>query len=146
MTNLRTFGRKMRVLASQIEENTSDLVKKVAIRVHHNVVMGTPVDEGDARSNWQVTLNQPASGTIPSRVPGHLGSTRGQVAAETLVQGLRDLDLKRPGDSVFITNNLDYIQALNKGHSPQAKTGYVQDAVNAGITVVRGNKITVTSK
>lgn len=145
MSDLRQFGRRMRVLANQLEAGVSELTKNVALRVHHEVVMDTPVDKGTARSNWMVTLNHVASGTIPSLVPGTSGSTRGRVAQESILRGLVALDTYRAGDTVFITNNLDYIQALNRGWSPQAAPRYVQRAVETGVALVRSTRVMVTN-
>ena len=45
--------------------------------------------------------------------------------ATALVSGVK------AGDTVYISNNLEYIQALNEGHSQQAPAGFVEKAVQA---------------
>lgn len=134
----------MRVLANMVEARASDLVKRTALHVHHELVMNTPVDTGQARSNWLVTLNHVASGTIPSLVPGTLGSTRGRVAQASIMQGLIALDSYHQGDTVFITSNLDYIQQLNRGSSPQAAPRYVNRAVETAVARIGNSRVTVT--
>lgn len=142
--DLNGLGRRMYKLSSNIELNTNDLVKKVAIRVHHELVMETPVDTGQARSNWQVTIGQPATGVVDTFVPGGFGSTRGQNAMESTIAGLNVLDAKKPGQDVWITNNLPYISKLNDGYSWQAKPGYILVAILVGAKIVKTAKVTVT--
>jgi hypothetical protein len=38
---------------------------------------------------------------------------------------------------VYISNNLPYIDRLNKGHSKQAPAGFIESAINAGLTAIR---------
>lgn len=144
MGNLNDLGRRMYKLASDIELNTNDLVKKVGIRVHHEVVMATPVDTGEARSNWQMTVGAPALNAIGPHIPGSMGSTRGQNAAESIIKGLNNLDTKRPGQDVWISNNAPYIGELNRGTSRQAAAGFIHVAILVGVRVVKASKVTVS--
>lgn len=143
--NLRDAGKRFFQLASDIEANTNDLVKKVAVRVHYELVLQTPVDTGQARSNWQMALNYPPTGTLGPYVPGQFGSTRGRNAQEAIIAGLNALDAKKPGQDIWIVNNLPYISGLNDGASYQAGAGFVEASVRIGASVVKQARVVTPS-
>lgn len=121
-----------------VADNTDKLVRKVALAVDAAVVLGTPVDTGRARSNWQVELDAPAEGKI---------DTYGQNAAAVSVAKATETIQKYDGDNhteLHITNNLDYIGRLNDGWSAQAPAGFVESAVLAGVDQVKGAKLLVS--
>lgn len=141
--DLRSFGRRMRVVAQDVVDGTSVIVRKCALAVDAAVVLGTPVDTGRARSNWQVELDQPAQGTIDAYAPGKEGSTKGPNAQAAIAQGQQVVAAYKPGQVIHITNNLAYIGRLNEGHSAQAPAGFVEAAVLAGVAQIRGARILV---
>lgn len=136
MAGLRQFGQRMRKHGDNIEKNSTALVRKCALAIDGAVVMATPVDTGRARSNWQVSLNSPASGTLATEDPS------GQAA---IAQGRSVIaGYQKPGGAIHITNNLPYIGRLNDGWSAQAPAGFVIKAVLVGIAAIRGAKGIVT--
>lgn len=145
--DLRGFGRKMQVTGKDVVDNTDRLIRKVAVAVDHAVVLGTPVDTGRARSNWQASLDRPAEGTVAPLTgvnKGHKGSgtavARASIArAESVIAGYNG----DKNSAIHLTNNLPYIGRLNDGWSAQAPAGFVEAAVHAGASVVRGAKVTV---
>ena len=122
----------MRVTGRTVSDNATDLVRRVALTVDSELVYSTPVDTGRARSNWQVEIDRPASGTVDP-VPAAVALER---AAATVQRSM-------PGSTIHITNNLPYIGRLNEGWSAQAPAGYVETAVLAGALRVRGAKLLV---
>lgn len=139
--NLRQFSIRIRRLGSNVETNAVKLVRKVALSVDSTVVMGTPVDTGRARSNWQVEIGKPARGTVEAYAPGKEGSTGGQNAQIALALGAGVIATYKGGESIHLTNNLPYIGALNRGHSAQAPSGFVETAVLDGVAQVKGAKL-----
>lgn len=139
--NLRQFSIRIRKLGSNVETNAVKLVRKVALSVDSTVVMGTPVDTGRARSNWQVEIGKPARGTVEAYAPGKEGSTGGQNAQIALALGAGVIATYKGGESIHLTNNLPYIAALNRGHSAQAPSGFVETAVLDGVAQVKGAKL-----
>lgn len=139
--NLRQFSIRIRKLGSNVETNAMKLVRKVALSVDSTVVMGTPVDTGRARSNWQVEIGKPARGTVEAYAPGKEGSTGGQNAQIALALGAGVIATYKGGESIHLTNNLPYIGALNRGHSAQAPSGFVETAVLDGVAQVKGAKL-----
>ena len=88
----------------------------VAVNVQAELVEATPVDTGFAAANWQLTIGEPADGTVD------LSGSVADLAGYTIDQG-----------SVFSTNNASYIQRLNAGSSTQAPAGFVELAIAAGV-------------
>lgn len=145
MGDLRSFSKRMKIIGANVSTNTDALVRKVALAVDSTIVLATPVDTGQARSNWQVTLDQAASGTIPPYSPGKGGSTAQDNTQEAIDQGKRVIDARTYGHDIHITNNLDYIDELNNGKSAQAPAGFVEEAVLAGVAMInRSGSILVT--
>lgn len=129
MGSLGSFAKKMRKASKAVCVNTDKLVKDVADGILVAVVTDTPVDTGKARSNWQVNINSPASGTRTAFVPGKKGSTGLDNIIAAVEVGTNHIDQYNAGEEIHITNNLSYIGDLNDGTSKQAPPGYVQEAI-----------------
>jgi hypothetical protein len=139
--DIKRFSVRINKLASNVEQNTTLLVRKVALSIDSTVVMVTPVDTGRARSNWQVEIGKKANGTIEPHVPGLEGSTVGPNTQIALALGAAAIATYKGGETIHLTNNLPYIGALNRGHSAQAPAGFVESAVLNGIAQVKGARL-----
>ena len=95
--------------------------RTITLGIYRDVIIGTPVDTGRARGNWQLAIGSAPTGEATRFEKGSGGDQRKQAMAKT----------SRPlaGRSVFIANNLSYIGELEEGHSKQSK-GFVQNALN----------------
>lgn len=82
----------------------------IAITAGARVSPGTPVDTGRAKASWIMSEGSPATSVPP---PGDYSDAPGfmHVSGKT---------------NVFIVSNLDYIEALEHGHSDQAPKGMVR--------------------
>lgn len=145
MASLRAFASNMRKRSRTVPSNADKLVRRVAETVLVNVVNDTPVDSGQAKSNWQVKLNSPATNTIPAYHPGKDGSTSQANLRATVEAGLEVIKDYTSGQVIHITNNLPYIGELNDGWSNQAPPGYVQDAVLVAIGTIQEAGFKITS-
>lgn len=98
------------------------VVRKVALDVFGRVILRTPVDTGRARANWQTTIGAPAGeeldtvNKIPVGVPG---------GSADLERALI-IDQHKGDESIFLTNNLPYIEVLENGSSGQSPAGMVK--------------------
>lgn len=127
--------------AARLDEQASGVAVSVALAIVDNLTVVTPVDTSKAISNWQVTLGSPSAGEIPAHVEGFAGSTytaSGQ-AARNLARF--DLQQKRPGVRIWISNAAPYIGELNNGSSKQEPAGFVERALIIGRNVVKNSKI-----
>lgn len=129
--DLKDFSRRMMLRGRRLEENTSQLVRQVALVADQAIVLGTPVDTGRARSNWIVAINSASETIIEPYFPGEGGSTGARNAQAAIDQGEAVISRYQGGEGVeiHITNNLPYIQRLNDGYSAQAPANYVETAV-----------------
>ena len=95
--------------------------RSVTLGIYKDVIIGTPVDTGRARGNWQLAIGSAPTGEVLRLEKGKGSNQRRQAESRT----------KRPlaGRSVFIANNLAYIGELEEGASKQSK-GFVQNALN----------------
>lgn len=117
--------------AKAIDEAASQNAVDTALAIVGDLAYKTPVDTSQALSNWIVTLESPSGQQIKPHFPGSQGSTQ-RASAETLNSAKLVLRNKKPGQAIFITNNLPYIRRLNDGYSAQAPAGFVERAVLIG--------------
>lgn len=96
------------------------LFQKVAIEAFTRVIMRSPVDTGRFRGNWQVQI-----GSIPDGVLA-LDDRDGTATVSKATAAAQQF---KPGQMIYLTNNLPYAQRLETGWSKQAPGGMV------GITV-----------
>lgn len=106
------FGKGVQDYSKRTDKAMRDIFRRAVIIWFVNTVMRTPVNTGRARSNWQVSDNVAATGTIDvvfNPVPliqAHIESSTAPV--------------------LVLTNNLPYIQRLENGWSAQAPAGMVK--------------------
>lgn len=117
-------------LSDVVDELTVDIdvaIRRLSLDILVRLTQKTPVDTGRAKSNWIISINSPVSTTSKFRSKTSLG----QPATAAVGRGnatLKTFDLKTD-TSVYIQNNLPYIQKLNEGSSTQAPSGFVQMAM-----------------
>jgi hypothetical protein len=145
MATFKQVAAQLRVVAQNVEENVPLLIRKVALAIDQTLVLGTPVDTGRARANWQVTIGAPATGeagfaitNTKTAVSGANAAAATQFAITAAIKATSGF----AGGVIYITNNLPYIIPLNEGHSKQAPAGFVQTAILNGIAAVKSVKLT----
>jgi hypothetical protein len=102
--------------------NADVVVRKFALEALSRLVMKTPVRTGCARGNWNVSIGEPdASYDLDKTDPQ---------GDSTISEGLSVVEQAlATGPSIFITNNLPYIMALEYGWSKQAPAGMLRVTV-----------------
>ena len=100
------------------------------------------MDTGRARSNWIASVNTPSRKEVEAYAPGEdLGSGEMANAQRALDQAATTIAQVRQGDTIWISNNLAYIQRLDDGYSKQAPAGFVDRAVVVAVAKIRGVRI-----
>lgn len=127
--------------AKAIEESASETAVETALVIVDDLAHETPVDTSQALSNWIVTLNVASTAKILPHFPGKSGSSKRASAAETVNLARSVLNNKKPGQAIFITNNLSYVRRLNDGYSGQAPAGFVERVVVIGRKMITKFKI-----
>lgn len=113
-------------VGQNLERTVRNVQAKIGLDLLTGIVLGTPVNTGRAAGNWQVTIGAPAEGTTEKTDPGR---------SATIADGSTVIGSAPAFTNVYITNNLPYIQALERGHSLQAPQGMVQINVDRVVGV-----------
>jgi len=123
---------RFNVPMGKIRERMKDKVlivqKKIAFDLLEGIVNMTPVDTGRARGNWQVALTAPDLSADWEK--------KDKAGSGTIMAGAGTINSLQDYGAIYLTNNLPYIAALEKGRSSQAPAGMVQlslDRVTAGL-------------
>lgn len=87
-----------------------------AFALYSSIVKKTPVDTGRARGNWNVSVGSPDTSTTENTQPQFK-------SAESLPNPNGD-------ETIFISNNLDYIEKLEYGGYPNPPKGGKGKTVN----------------
>ncbi len=132
MAQMRDVKGRFVKLGERIEKNARANAIRMASAILQAVVVGTPVDTGHARANWQVGINEePTDELAETDVSGQA----------TISKGNATLAGQKPGQTIHIANNVPYIKRLNEGWSAQAPSGYIEKAINTALQAFRGWKI-----
>jgi hypothetical protein len=121
--NFSDFDRALATVEKQLDDVTIETLQKVVLAADSTIVLATPVDTGRARGNWLPSIGTPREEALLDKF-----DPSGQNA---IAEAVALVSSVKPGDTVYISNNLEYIQALNEGHSQQAPAGFVEKAVQA---------------
>ena len=137
-----TFGelsKSLRGVAAAIPEGANRIKQQVARAINISLLENTPVDTGLAVSNWQVQLDEGASEQRDAFVPSPSGYMKGKHGSRVWThqadtEATRQANIApatelanvtiasaQPGQPIHITNVVEYINALDEGHSAQAE-------------------------
>ena len=131
------MARSVRGRALRVGINAEKALKRAGQAVAQAVVKFTPVDTGQARANWRAFIQQP----LPQFAP-QLGKTdrNGSATIEEMKSLIGSSRLK-PGQTIWISNVLPYIEKLENGYSLQAPGGMTTMAIQAGMKELRNAKV-----
>lgn len=128
---LSQFAKSMRRRAALVETSGNYLAQAGARGFLKTTAELTPVDTSAAVSNWIVGNGAAVVTFIPPHVLGTKGSTRKQSTRQTIAEGNKQIELKRPGQALHITNSTPYIKRLDEGSSRQFAGGFVPAGILA---------------
>lgn len=94
------------------------LTKRITGEMLQGVIVATPVDTGQARSNWRVGVGSVDGTTDESTDKSGQGAISRGIATIQSGGGL--------GKVVYISNSLSYVERLNNGWSMQAPKNFMQ--------------------
>jgi hypothetical protein len=159
VADFNDLGRRLRVRAYQVGRWSHATPRKATKVLVSSLIRSTPVDEGVARSNWQVATGASRAKVRPAFSPGKrlgLGETRNAAAAIAdafaridraptvgFLQAFLNAGVAEAagGTSFYVSNPVYYIEALDQGHSKQQAAGWVRRAIDQARIAVRRNKI-----
>jgi len=124
---------KVRVRVTGDPYNRKDIdrfFRQICMSIYRDVILGTPVDTGRAKNNWDLSMSTPSSSYDPNA--GEVGSKRGVMSGRSGIKftsaGSKLEMNENRLTTVHITNNVPYIEDLEQGTSPQNK-GFVERAM-----------------
>lgn len=110
LTNIDEFCKEIDDFCKSIPNEVTALQKKIVLEALRRIVEKTPVDTGRARGNWQVAINTPITEILDKT---------DKAGFETVSKGLKAIENLPPYQVVWISNNVEYIEFLEEGHSGQ---------------------------
>jgi hypothetical protein len=130
MPGFDDLANNLRQRAESIVVNLNGRKKFVARAIDSLIVKAMPVDTGRAKSSVVVTVGEPSLiETKEAYFPGKKRSTEGENIRAAISQGEAAIDTAQPGEEIHININLPYITHLNKGSSPQADPGFIEESI-----------------
>lgn len=141
MGNLADLAKRMHRLAASLKSEASRCALEVGQAIVEDLAHKTPVDTSTALSNWLGALESPNLSVVEPHLMGRKGSTQLRSAQGTVEAFKIDTENKKPGQTIFISNSVDYIRRLNDGSSKQEPAGFVHRAVLIGRKKVKSFKM-----
>ena len=113
-TNAKEFRLGIAEFIEEADERRKDLTKVIGLRALSDVVLGTRVDTGRARGNWQVAESTPPQGYDPNlgAPEGRSGKDAPTRRADPMSAGASAIDAASGDDVIWIHNGVPYIQVL----------------------------------
>lgn len=123
-----------------VRESTTKEIVALALEIHGELVdnppEGTPIDTGWASANWWPAVGSPATGNTGQAGEGSVSGREAQRATGVT----QVLSYQLGQGSIYITNNVPYIDRLNNGWSQQSPAGFVDKAVQVAVTNFRARR------
>lgn len=124
--DLTEYARKKQVEIKEVR-------KAYAFALYSSIVKKTPVDTGRARGNWNVSVGSPDTSTTET--------------TQQKYNSKESIPTPNGDESIFISNNLDYIEKLEyggypnppKGGSGKTVNGFSKQAPNGMVGVTLAN-------
>lgn len=133
--DLRAFSKKMKKLALQIEEGSAAVQTGAAEHLSRHLTQeDTPVKSGQARNNWLLSVGTPDTRIIKEDSFDASGTERHD-------KNKYWIDKHKPGQDIYISNNLPYIKRLNEGWSKQAPAMFVEAAIQKTNEFIKRAKV-----
>lgn len=117
-TALQTFEKSLDLSEVVLAHDVGVITRKISLTMLRELVLRTPVDKGQARGNWFVTVGAPGTETSDERRP-----------AAAMSEGASKVESAAPFATIYVQNALPYILALEDGHSQQAPAGMMKQAL-----------------
>lgn len=117
--NARKFALEIDRDFERAEKELREAVSLLALQGLTRIIQRTPVDTGRARGNWSVSIGAQSFGLAQELDPsGSNAISEGQAV-------IASFGSQEGWPSIFIQNNLPYIERLEDGYSGQAPNGMV---------------------
>ena len=131
--NADQFSVELDRVLEQLKTDTQTFKRVFALNLLSRIVYRTPVDTGRARANWQVSNVSPNTNERKRFKKNQPNA----VATDTVARGQKNIDKNKEGQSIWLANNLPYIERLESGTwSKQAPQGMVAISIEEEETAI----------
>lgn len=125
-----SFALDISAFAAKAKKNPEIVIRQVSIKLFRAIILGSPVDTGRFRMNWQAAGSSPETGTVAG--VDKTGSTSINKMASVIV-GLKDWS------EFTLANNLPYANVIEyggyPGEGPNTTGGYSKQAPSGVVRV-----------
>lgn len=133
--------------AKQFERGATRIVRNVATAADKTLVETTPVDTGEARSNWVGSVDTPFGGVIPPYAPGKklgLAETANAFAAQAQFASVALRFKAGRNRTLYIANNVEHIGLLNDGSASTQSSHMVDKAIQSARAAAKAQRVFVS--
>ena len=137
MTSALEFNQSVDAFAKALGEDITIAAQAIGFDVLVRLQGATPLRSGRARASWNIAQGSPDL-SVPDQILGNrywIATAQELIAARSHYQSMETRQLAfdaEPGaGSIFVSNNLDYIEDLNAGTSRQAPPAFFEGIVSA---------------
>lgn len=128
------FSARMARIAAGLDQRVDRAVRNFAFELVTRLNVNNPIDTGQARSNWQVTINQHSDTFIPlpdyaARRGKHRPNMAAVSASFTVAKSVIE-SWTNNHNVMYVQNNAKYIGFLNNGTDHMAPTYFVETAIH----------------
>ena len=131
----------LKIKARGLGEASNIVGAEACLAAGEYLVRNTPIDTGQAKSNWQASRGFPRTTTRRAYAVGKKGTTAEQNISAAIAQIRAECASRTRNQQMFLTNNLDYIQKLNKSGGNMGTPQFLQRAAQIARQVLRDNNL-----
>lgn len=125
MANEAKFVNTIEKFTQIVDVRANFVIRKLAFDGFDGLLRRTPVDTGRARASWRLGINRVNTSVSPERTRASKRGGKSVGTSAEIGEQVKAFNAKF-GDTVHITNNLPYIEDLEKGSSAQAPAGMLE--------------------
>ncbi len=124
-----SFAKSMSI-KNELQADVNKVARMAAFFIDQRLVLQTPVDTGEARGSWQVSVNKPITSDT---------ETQDKTGSLTLSQSraIIEASQKITYPTFYIRSNKPYIERLNNGYSAQAPANFADKSITEGLNDVQ---------
>lgn len=124
-----SFAKSMSI-KDELQADVNKTARMATFFIDQRLVLQTPVDTGEARGSWQVSVNKPIKSDTDSQdKTGSLTLSQSRAIIES------SKTITYP--TFYIRSNKPYIERLNNGYSAQAPANFVDKSITEGLNDVQ---------
>lgn len=138
---MKSLNRQLVKFNKDVKKRVTIYKRKFAQTIAWELIMATPVDTSKALSNWIASLGQPNGKAIDAYCVGFHGSSEAISSSMAYSRANAVIQRAKIGEIVYISNNVDYIELLNMGYSPQAERNFIQHSVSRSVEQMQRVKL-----